>query len=77
MILGEVAWLLGAGLVAGVALALAGGRLAGALLFGLAPWDPPTFVATALLTAAIAVLACLPAVRRAGSVDPLAVLREE
>ena len=76
MILGEVAGLLAGGLAVGVGLALAAGRLAGSMLYGLAPYDPLTYAATAALMTAIAALACLPAARRAARVDPIVVLRD-
>jgi putative ABC transport system permease protein len=65
------------GVSVGLAGALAGGRWIAALLFGVTPADPATFVAavsTLALTAACAIY--LPA-RRAASVDPAEALRRD
>jgi putative ABC transport system permease protein len=52
-------------------------RLISSLLFGVTPTDAPTFVLTALLLAATALLASYIAARRATKVDPLVALRYE
>ena len=57
MVMGEAARLVGWGLGAGLVLALAGGRAARALLFGLQPHDPITLGAAAVLLAAVALAA--------------------
>jgi ABC-type antimicrobial peptide transport system permease subunit len=77
MVLGEAGGMLAIGLVIGAGLALALGRTAGAMLFGLKPYDPLTISLSALALAAVAMLAsCLPA-RRAAQLDPMAALRDE
>ena len=63
------------GLAIGMAAAWWLARGVAALLFGIAPLDPATFVAAPLLVAAAAVAACLPPARRAAGVDPLTALR--
>jgi putative ABC transport system permease protein len=77
LILREAMLLLGIGLVAGAALALAAARTASSMLFGLKPYDPATlaFAITALAVVAIAA-SYIPA-RRAAGVDPMVALREE
>ncbi len=65
------------GLAIGMAAAWWLARGVAALLFGIAPLDPATFVAAPLLVAAAAVAACLPPARRAAGVDPLTALRAE
>jgi len=52
-------------------------RLMASLLFGVRPTDPMTFIAVALLLAAIAVLASLVPAHRAVKVDPMVALRYE
>jgi predicted permease len=67
----------GVGLAAGVLLAGPGARLLEGLLYGLSPADPLTFVATALLLAAVALVANLIPAARATGVSPVKVLRPE
>jgi len=59
------------GLLASAALT----RVIGHLLFGVTAGDPVTFVAVAGVLAAVAVMACYLAGRRAVRVDPMAALR--
>jgi predicted permease len=77
MMLRESAWLIGAGLAAGVALSLPLSRTASRLLFQLAPTDSVTWLGAGLaLVTVAAVAAVVPAWRTAGQ-DPLATLRAE
>jgi ABC-type antimicrobial peptide transport system permease subunit len=66
----------GAGLVIGVAFALGLTRVMRAFLHGVAPTDPVTFVTVLLVTGAVALAASVWPARRAGRVDPAAVLHE-
>ncbi len=68
---------IGAGIVAGVAGSLAASRLLTALLYRVEPGDPVVLGAIVMLLGASAVAACLIPARRAASVDPLVVLRDE
>jgi putative ABC transport system permease protein len=77
MVIAESGWLVGTGLVIGLALALSAGRAAQALLFGLQPADPSTIAAALLLLAVIGFLASYVPARRASRVDPMNVLRQE
>jgi ABC-type antimicrobial peptide transport system permease subunit len=47
------------------------------LVFGIAPFDPLTFAAGALLLAAVALAGCYVPSRRAMRVDPMVALRYE
>ena len=77
MVLGEVAILIGGGVVAGTAAALAASKLVATFLYGLKPRDPMTvMMAAAMLTTVAIVAGYLPA-RRASRVEPMAALREE
>jgi putative ABC transport system permease protein len=76
-VLGRGARLIAAGLLIGLAGAAALSRLLAATLYGVAAGDPLTFVAIALLLAAVATLACILPARRAMRVDPLVALRSE
>ena len=77
MIVRESSRLVGVGLVIGVVLALAATRATRALLYGLAPHDPLTFVMAVGLLGAAALLASLLPARRASRVDPMVALRDE
>jgi putative ABC transport system permease protein len=66
-----------AGLAVGLAGALAATRLMRTLLFGIDPYDVPTFAAVVLLLPAVAALACYLPARRAAMVDPLVALRTD
>jgi predicted permease len=77
MVLGHAAWLAGAGMVGGVAAALATTHVLEGLLFGVTRTDTATFVVVPILLAGVALLAaCVPAIR-AIRVDPAIALRLE
>ena len=65
------------GVAAGVAAALAAGRMIGAFLFGIAPRDPATLAMASLALLLVSVVACLIPAIRAARVDPLIALRSE
>jgi len=65
------------GVLVGVALSLAAGRLISTLLFGVRPTDPLTFSAVAATLLATAVFAAWIPARRATRVDPMVALRHE
>ncbi len=67
--------LLGAGL--GLLLALGLSRFMQGLLYGVAPADPLSFAAAALVLGTVALLACLVPARRAARVEPMTALRTD
>ena len=67
--------LVGAGVVVGVAGALAASRLVGTLLFA-SPSDPVSFVGASAALVAVALVASLVPARRASRVDPIIALRD-
>jgi predicted permease len=73
----EGAGLTGVGLALGVAASFGAGRFVADLLFGVEPHDATVFVGVPLLILTVSILACLAPARRAASVDPIAVLRNE
>ncbi|HEX5419307.1 MAG TPA: FtsX-like permease family protein, partial [Gammaproteobacteria bacterium] len=77
MVLKRAAGLTGVGLAIGLAGALAAGRLVAEFLFDVDARDPVTFVAVAILFAAIALSAAMGPARRATHVDPTEALRSE
>ncbi|MGA7925932.1 MAG: FtsX-like permease family protein [Candidatus Sulfotelmatobacter sp.] len=77
MILLEALMLLAIGIVVGLGLAVALGKTASSLLFGVKPADPITLGLAAALLAAVAVAASYIPARRASKVDPMVALRYE
>jgi len=65
------------GVVVGVVLALAGGRLIASLLYGVAPSDARVLAEVSMGLLAIAIVAALVPARRAARVDPIAALRAD
>jgi ABC-type antimicrobial peptide transport system permease subunit len=77
LMIGEAVWLVGAGLLIGVALGVGSAKAASTLLFGLTPTDPATLASAIALLASIGLLASYLPARRAARVDPMTVLRQE
>ena len=77
MIFLEAFALLAIGIVVGLGLAVALGKTASSLLFGVKPADPITLGLAAALLAAVAVAAIYIPARRASKVDPMVALRYE
>jgi putative ABC transport system permease protein len=69
--------LAGAGIAAGFVAAIALMRFMRTLLFGVSPFDVPTFTAVAALLALIAFVSAWAPARAAARVDPVVALREE
>ncbi len=77
LIVREISILLGIGLAAGLAIALAGARAATSLLYGLTAHDPSTIALSAAALIAIGLLAALIPASRAASIDPAIALRKD
>jgi ABC-type antimicrobial peptide transport system permease subunit len=71
-----VAWT-GAGVLLGIGGALGSSRVMAGLLFGVAPTDPTSFLATSALLLVVTVTACYVPARRATRVDPVTTLRSD
>jgi putative ABC transport system permease protein len=69
--------LVGIGVAAGLGAAFAATRYLGALVFGVSPFDPPTFAAAAAVLTLVALAAHWVPVRRALRIDPSSALRAE
>jgi putative ABC transport system permease protein len=77
MVLRETMILVGIGMAAGLAAALAATRLVATALFGVKPTDPITIAVVAGMVAAVALLAGYVPAHRAAGVDPMIALRHE
>jgi predicted permease len=77
LILRETSVLLAIGAALGVVLALAGGRAASTLLFGVRPYDPLALLLSLAALAAIAFIASYAPARRAMKIEPVTALRAD
>ncbi len=75
--IGQGLWLVGAGVLAGIAGALAVTQVIGSLLYNVTPTDVVSFGAVILLLACVGLLASYLPARRASRVDPMVALRFE
>jgi len=77
LVVGEAAWLLVAGAVAGVGLSLLAANTAASLLYELKPWDPPTIATAVIALTTVSLLASWLPARRAARLHPTVALRED
>ena len=77
MIVRHVSWVVGIGVILGLAGALTAAQSMRSLLFGIEPWDPLSQAVTIALLGVVAVAATWIPARRAMRVDPALVLRME
>jgi ABC-type antimicrobial peptide transport system permease subunit len=77
LVLRQGSILIGGGLIAGLLLAVATGRLMKGFLYEVKPLDAGTYVGVAFALAAIGLVAALIPARRAASIQPMQALRDE
>jgi predicted permease len=77
LVLKDVAAMVVMGGAAGIALAAAAGRLIQALLFGTTSWDPAIYASAVMVVVLVGLGAAYLPARRASTVDPMVVLRQE
>jgi putative ABC transport system permease protein len=77
LVLRRGTWLVGIGMVAGVAAACPGTRLVRHLLFDTVPLDPAVYAGAVLALGVVAAAACVVPALRATQIDPAVVLRGE
>jgi ABC-type antimicrobial peptide transport system permease subunit len=77
LVLAQGLRLSGVGAAVGLTGALAASRLISRFIYGVAPTDPLSYVASILVAISVALLACYFPARRATKVDPMEALRYE
>jgi ABC-type antimicrobial peptide transport system permease subunit len=77
LFLSESARFAGAGLAAGIVLAIAASRLMRTMLFGVGPTDIVSFSAVAVVLTGVAIAASFLPARRAAGISPMEALRHE
>jgi putative ABC transport system permease protein len=77
LVLGSAARVIGAGVIVGLALAMAFAQAISTFLFGVQPRDPLTFVAVPIVLVLTALAACAAPALRAARVDPVVAFRSE
>src|SRR5207247_3786605 len=77
LVMRDSMWLVLGGVIVGVGLALALGRLIASQLFGVTATDPTTIILSSLLMAVVGALAGYLPARRASRVDPMVALHYE
>ena len=75
LVLGRVAWLVGAGVAVGLVISVWASRFVSSLLYGLEATDATTLTGAAAVLATVAALAAWLPARRAARIDPAEVLR--
>jgi predicted permease len=76
LVMRDVGWLMGAGVMGGTVLSLLVGRSAATLLFGLTSYDASTFVVAGVVLAIVAATASVLPASRASRLDALTAMRD-
>jgi len=76
-VLGEGLRTVVAGVIAGIVLALAAGKLVSSLLYGITPSDPAAMATVAIVLVTVALIAAFVPARRAAGADPVSALRAD
>jgi predicted permease len=77
LVVGEGLRTVSIGIIAGLLLSLAAGKLVASLLYGISPRDPAVMIGVAVLLAIVGMAASVIPAVRAGRVDPMTTLRVE
>jgi len=77
LVVGEAAWLVAMGTALGIVCAVAAATLMRRLMFGVQSWDAPTLITVAVVFTCSGLLASYIPARRAASVNPIEVLRDQ
>ncbi len=77
MVLRDGILLIAAGIVIGLPLSVAAGRINSSLLYGIRPGDPPAFLLTVAVLLVIGMVSAFVPARRAASIEPVEALRHE
>ena len=77
MIFKHAAWIIGIGVIAGLAGSIVLSGVIRSSLFGITATDPMTYLAVSLVLLMIALIACLVPARRAASIDPTLALKHD
>jgi hypothetical protein len=76
-VVGDGVRVVATGVIAGLLLALATGKLIASLLYGISPADPAALLSSAFVLLVVAILASLAPAWRAGKSDPVSALRSD
>jgi predicted permease len=76
-VLAESLLLVAAGMLSGVPLSLAAGKILRGFLFGVTPYDVPSLIGASAILTGVALFAALGPARRAAALDPVSALRCE
>ena len=77
MVLRDGLLLIALGVVVGLPVSLAAGRITSSLLYGIQPRDPLTLALTAAVLLGVGVVSAWAPARRAARIDPMQALRHE